>query len=272
MKKVEISRARKIWWKIGIFLRKLLIYVISVGPIPTHVAFIMDGNRRYAKKMNLGSEAAGHTAGFLSLMAMLIYCCELHVKYVTAYAFSIDNFRRGQDEVQSIMDLIEEKIELLIQEDSIVHRYKVRVHFAGKLQLLSEPVKDAAQRLMASTSDYTTILLTICVAYSSTDEIMHAIQESCEEKRSAIGGCKLVQIVDMEKHMYMETAPDPDILVRTSGVDRLSNFLLWQSSCCYLESIHALWPEICLGHLIWAVIKFQQNYSYLAKKKKLLFR
>ena len=119
--------------------------VLRVGPIPNHIAFVMDGNRRYAKKKKLleldGAAAGGHDAGILALVLICMYCYELGVKYVTAYAFSIDNFKRKSEEVQRLMDLMLQKLDLLTT--TIVNRFAVTVHFARNLELLSAYLKDA---------------------------------------------------------------------------------------------------------------------------------
>ncbi|GKF50788.1 dehydrodolichyl diphosphate synthase 6-like protein, partial [Tanacetum coccineum] len=117
---------------------------------------------------------------------MLGYCYGLGVKYLIIYAFSIENFKRSPEEVQSLMDLIEEKIEGMIKDDSIVHQYGVRVYFIGNLKLLSKPVRLAAERLIEATAKNSKAVLSICIAYTSTDEILHAVQESCEEKWDAV--------------------------------------------------------------------------------------
>ena len=122
------------------FLRICLFKVISTGPIPDHIAFIMDGNRRYAKKHNF-AEGSGHKAGYSSLVSMLGHCYELGVKYVTVYAFSIDNFKRRPNLVKFLMDLMLEKIELLLGEEGLVNQYGLRIYFFGNLKLLSEPVR-----------------------------------------------------------------------------------------------------------------------------------
>ncbi|KAK7253021.1 hypothetical protein RIF29_37399 [Crotalaria pallida] len=299
-------------------LRRFLFSILSVGPVPNHVAFIMDGNRRYAKKRNL-VEGVGHKVGFSALLSILRYCYELGVKYVTVYAFSIENFKREPKEVQSLMDLMQEKIEELLQQESIINEYGVRLHFIGNLQLLTEPVRVAMEKAMRVTAHNNQRVFLICVAYTSQDEIMHAVEESCKDKwnqvqaskganslydavaradeglkrngiidvnaqdscndyehatkacGSVLDGvegagekddegikeskykqCELpsVKLIDIEKHMYMAVAPEPDILIRTSGEARLSNFLLWQSSTCPLYSPTALWPEIGLRHLM----------------------
>ncbi|XP_030485895.1 dehydrodolichyl diphosphate synthase 6 [Cannabis sativa] len=297
------------------FVMKCLFRVISVGPVPEHIAFIMDGNRRYAKKQNERT-IAGHKAGYSSLISMLGYCYELGVKYVTVYAFSIDNFKRSPEEVECLMDLMLEKMKGFLEHESIVHQYGIRVYFIGNLKLLNEPVRVAAEKVMKATAKNNKANLLVCVAYTSCDEIVHAIQESCQSKIYDIqtrngssdkkmngfvvhGGLEehedkpknheakpcnglieesevcekqmnlpTLKLVDIEKHMYMAVAPDPDIVIRSSGETRLSNFLLWQTANCPLYSPTALWPELGLWHLVWAVLNFQRSYQYLEKNKK----
>lgn len=161
------------------FLRKCLFRALSAGPIPSHVAFIMDGNRRYAKRRNL-VEGDGHRAGFSPLMTILGYCYDLGIRYVTVYAFSIDNFKRRPDEVQCLMDLMVEKIEELLKTGSVLDRYGIRMHFIGSLKLLNENVHIAAEMKATASNDKTVPL--ICVAYTSRNEIERAVQRSCEEK------------------------------------------------------------------------------------------
>ncbi|KAL2335681.1 hypothetical protein Fmac_016894 [Flemingia macrophylla] len=326
------------------YLRRCIFAILSVGPVPNHIAFIMDGNRRYAKKRNM-REGDGHKAGFTALMSILRYCYELGVKYVTVYAFSIDNFKRKPKEVQTLMELMREKIEELLQQESLINEYGVRLHFIGDLKLLTEPVRVVVEKAMRVTAHNNQRVVLICVAYTSRHEIVNAVQECCKEKWNEVqaskeakvptgafaridqsmkandfqDSCKaysngvesarkkdcvfdhnfgkhgvdhieteitscnklvgineakkykqgeVIKLVDIEKHMYMAVAPDPDILIRTSGEARLSNFLLWQTSTCPLYAPTALWPEIGLRHLVWAVLDFQRHHFYLEKKKK----
>ncbi|KAK7853459.1 dehydrodolichyl diphosphate synthase 6 [Quercus suber] len=185
MEKDRGDRANQFFGGLGSFLRKCIFKILSVGPIPNHIAFIMDGNRRYAKKQGM-EEGAGHKEGFLALMKILSYCYELGVKYLTVYAFSIENFKRKPEEVQCLMDLMLEKIGELLKEESVVNQYGIRLYFIGNLKLLSEPVRVAAEKAMAATAKNTKTVLLICVAYTSYDEIVHAVQESCKEKRNEI--------------------------------------------------------------------------------------
>ncbi|KAJ4714363.1 Alkyl transferase, partial [Melia azedarach] len=222
---------------VGSYLRRCLFRILSIGPIPDHFAFIMDGNRRYAKKLKL-EEGAGHNAGFLSLISLLQYCIELEVKYMTVYAFSIDNFKRNPNQVERLMDLLLEKINWFLKEESIVNQYGVRVYFIG-------------------------LVLSICLAYTSRDEIVHAVEESSMDKsdEKMLQENPEIKLVECGEELYMAIAPDPEIMIRSSGETRLSNFLLWQSSNCLLYSPAELWPEIGLWHLVWAVLNFQQNHS-----------
>ncbi|XP_059301075.1 dehydrodolichyl diphosphate synthase CPT3 [Lycium ferocissimum] len=288
MEGVNVKQVGRLFENISSFLRQCIFSVLSVGPVPSHIAFIMDGNRRYSKKENL-PDGDGHRAGFSALMNMLKYSYELGVKYVTVYAFSIENFKRRPEEVESLMKLMQEKIDELIKEESIVNRLGIRIYFQGNLKLLSDPVRSAAERAMVKTAGNSKAVLSVCVAYTSTDEIVHAVQESCEEKwdeirkpdaDNAVGNLIRVEengkyknehrigVTDIDRHMYMAVVPDPDIIIRTSGENRLSNFLLWQSAHCLIYSPTALWPEIGLRHLIWVVLDFQRNYLYLKEKKK----
>ncbi|KAF5208405.1 Isoprenyl transferase [Thalictrum thalictroides] len=265
--------------------------MLAEGPIPVHIAFIMDGNRRFARKQNL-KEGAGHKVGFFALLAVLKYCNELGVKFLTAYAFSIDNFKRRPEEVQYVMSLLEEKANEILNEEHILYQYGVRVRFIGNLKLLNEPTRIAAEKAMEATAKNDKIVLSICVAYSSTDEIVHAVQEVCNDKRSNIQTLALaadnttneiyvdaregidrdstIKLADVERHMYLAGIPDPDILVRTSGETRLSNFLLWQTTHCFLHSPSVLWPSFTLWTLIWIILDYQRAQSYLDKKKKLI--
>ena len=325
------------------YLRRCIFGILSVGPVPNHIAFIMDGNRRFAKKRNL-AEVEGYKAGFSALLSILRYCYELGVKYVSVYAFSIDNFRRKPKDVQNLMEMMRQKIDELLQQESIINEYGVRLHFIGNIQLLSEPVRVAAEKAMRVTAHNNQRVLLICVAYTSRDEMVHAVEESCKDKWNEVQASKvnkvsneaiarigqglkrdsngigshfhgsfkdytnatkagssdgmfehnvekhssngvaeiaekinkykqgevpsMIKLVDIEKHMYMAVAPDPDILIRTSGEARLSNFLLWQAGTCPLYAPSALWPEIGVRHLVLAVLNFQKYHLYLEKKKK----
>lgn len=244
----------------------------------------------------------GYSAGFLALMTLLKYCYELGVKYITIYVFSIENFKRRPGEVQSVMDLMVEKIQGMLKEEGVVKQYGVKVKFVGNLKLLNDSVRTAVEAAMNATASNDKVVLVVAVAYTSTDEMAHASEESCLEKAVKIqnienhkdfveigelegkvymngengkkssnsDGRNVIKVGDVERNMYMAIAPDPDILIRTSGETRLSNFMLWQTTNTLLYSPKALWPEIELRHLVWAVLNFQRVRPYLERRRKQL--
>ncbi|KAG8093864.1 hypothetical protein GUJ93_ZPchr0012g20951 [Zizania palustris] len=261
------------------FIRKCIIAVISYGPMPKHIAFIMDGNRRYAKFRSI-KEGSGHRLGFSALIASLLYCYEMGVEYITVYAFSIDNFKRDPTEVQSLMELMEEKINELLENTSVINKVNCKMNFWGNLDLLSEPVRLAAQKLMASTAENKGLVLSVCMPYNSTSEIVNAVNQLCAERREHAGNCNGnspnngvvhsdVSVEDLDRHMYSTGCPDPDIVIRTSGETRLSNFLLWQTTFSHLQNPDPLWPEFSFRHLVWAILQYQRVYPYIEQNKRL---
>jgi ditrans,polycis-polyprenyl diphosphate synthase len=260
------------------FLRKCLVAVLSYGPMPKHIAFIMDGNRRYAKFRSI-QEGTGHRVGFSALMSNLLYCYEMGVKYITVYAFSIDNFKRDPSEVKTLMDLMEEKINELLEKSSVINKLNCRINFWGNLDMLCEPVRLAAQKLMESTAENTGLVLSVCMPYNSTSEIVNAVNEACAERREMSqkenagdavnnGVHSEISVADLDRHMYSAGCPDPDIVIRTSGETRLSNFLLWQTTFSHLQNPDPLWPEFSFRRLVWAILQYQRVYPYLEQNRK----
>jgi ditrans,polycis-polyprenyl diphosphate synthase len=249
-------------------MRKFLFSVLSFGPVPTHIAFIMDGNRRYAKRHALYQDGTkpdiAHRVGFNSLLGTIQCCFEMGVKHVTVYAFSIDNFKRGPHHVQMLMDLMKEKIEELMTEESLLKKFEVRIIFWGNLEQITEPVRIAAKKVMDMTLNNNGPILSVCLAYTSTSEITRAIENSIREKKEE----KVrINLNDLERNMFTAGYIEPDILIRTSGETRLSNFFLWQSDFTHLQNPSALWPELSVRHLVWAVLEYQKVHGCLKKKK-----
>ncbi|VFQ74313.1 unnamed protein product [Cuscuta campestris] len=246
-------------------LRRLVFHVLSAGVVPEHVAFILDGNRRFAKKKKLPNET-GYRAGFLALMCMLKYCHELGVKRVTLFIFSIDNFNRDPGEVRFLMDLMSGKVEAMLKYENVLNKYGVRVVFLGNLSLLEEPLRAAAEKAMDATGSNSGMVLFVCVAYASSDEMVRAC--CLLEKRHGSESSRDVTVADMERNMmWTELGREPDIIVRTAGANRLSNFLMWQTGNTMLYTTRALFPEIGLRHLVWAVLKFQRAQPFLHKMR-----
>ncbi|KAF3339050.1 dehydrodolichyl diphosphate synthase 6-like protein [Carex littledalei] len=265
MKKDGKSMISKAMGHVSFVIRKCLFFILSMGPVPAHIAFIMDGNRRYAKRRGLQQDStdpnSGHQVGFKSLISNLQYCYEMGVKYMTVYAFSIDNFRRDPHEVQALMELMKVKIDELLTEGGLLKKFDVRINFWGNLELLTDPVRVAAKKAMDMTVHNKGPVLSVCVAYTSTNEIMHAIEALVREKREKVQ----IRVCDLERNLFTAGCVEPDIIIRTSGETRLSNFLLWQSNFTHLQNPNPLWPEFSLRHFVWAVLKYQKVHGYLKK-------
>ncbi|KAJ3677234.1 hypothetical protein LUZ60_002958 [Juncus effusus] len=266
MVKHDQSFISKITTNIFFVLRKCLFSILSFGPVPTHIAFIMDGNRRYAKRHT--GTGTGHNVGFKTLISTLQYCYEMGVKCVTVYAFSIDNFKRDPLEVQSLMHLMQEKIEELLQEESLVQKYQIRINFWGDLQLLNESVRLSAEKAMNKTKNNKGPVFSICVAYTSTNEIVNSVEKSCRERREKVQKDELLKITDLERNLYSNGCKEPDLVIRTSGETRLSNFLLWQTGFTHLQNPDPLWPQFGLRNLVWSVLEYQRVFKYLEKRKE----
>ncbi|EFH40947.1 undecaprenyl pyrophosphate synthetase family protein [Arabidopsis lyrata subsp. lyrata] len=264
----EVGEFTQIFNALMSLMRTFIFKVLRVGPIPTNISFIMDGNRRFAKKRNLEGLDAGHRAGFISVKYILQYCKEIGVPYVTLYAFGMDNFKRGPEEVKCVMDLMLEKVELTIDQAVSGNMNGVRIIFAGDLNSLNERFRAATQKLMKLTEENRDLIVVVCVAYSTSVEIVHAVRDSCVRKSKIGDGSVALELSDIEECMYTSVVPVPDLVIRTGGGDRLSNFMTWQTSKSLLHRTEALWPELGLWHLVWAILKFQRMQDYLQKKKK----
>ncbi|KAG2558176.1 hypothetical protein PVAP13_8NG178800 [Panicum virgatum] len=259
-----------------------LIAVISYGPLPKHIAFIMDGNRRYGKFRSI-QQGAGPRVGFSALIVNLLYCCEMGVKYITVYALALTILKGTQVRCNPLMLLMEEKINELLENRSVINRINCRINFWGNLDLLAEPVRLAAQKLMASGWKQR-LVLSVCMPYNSTSEIVNAVNEVCAERREMLqrehaSGSNdqaannsvhsEISVADLDRHAYTAGCPDPDIVIRTSGETRLSNFLLWQTTFSHLQNPDPLWPEFSFRHLVWATLMYQRANPYLQQNRNL---
>ena len=211
------------------WLQRLGINVIRVGSIPRHVAVIMDGNRRFAKQSGVAT-IEGHTKGFDKLAETLQWCRELGVKEVTVYAFSIENFKRGEKEVDGLLNLAKEKFKVLISEEEKLKKHGVRVKIIGNTSYLPEDMQKIVKKAEEITEKNTEATLNVAFSYTSREEITHAVLESSRIVQQ--GDLKPEEIDEdlLESLMYTKHSSKPDLLIRTSGETRLSDFLLWQAS------------------------------------------
>ena len=209
--------------------------------LPQHVAIIMDGNRRFAKEMKMDI-LEGYRRGRDKLEEILDLCRKTGIKILTVYAFSTENFQRDEKEVNEIMELFFETFNRMLNDERI-HKHKIKVNVIGNLYLLPENVRKMAGKVMDATKNYDNRILNIAVAYGGRGEIVEATRKIM--KKVQIGEIKPEEIgyETISSHLYTADLPDPDIVIRTSGEERISNFLLWQVADSMIFFYDVFWPS-----------------------------
>ncbi|BAV94839.1 isoprenyl transferase [Ichthyobacterium seriolicida] len=222
---------------------------ISNDNMPRHLAIIMDGNGRWAEKRGL-FRVLGHKNGVKTVRHIVEVCCELGIKYVSLYAFSLENWNRPKSEVSKLMDMLRSwtKKELQTFQEN-----NVKLNVIGNLDRLPADVSEDLKMVVEKTSSYDRMILTIAVSYSSRMEIVDAAKTIASDVSS--GKIKVEDIDDVlfGKRLYTKDLPDVDLLIRTSGEQRVSNFLLWQISYAELYFTSVLWPDFKKTHLLKAL-------------------
>lgn len=215
--------------------------------LPTHVAMIMDGNGRWAKKRLL-PRTAGHKVGLDTFVEMVDACSDLGIEYMTVYAFSYENWNREKSEVDALMNLMESGIRRYTPE---MHRKNIRLHLMGDLSLFEEEKRASLLACQEELSRNTGMTLSICLSYGGRQELVHAYNELIKEGKTVITDA------DIERHLYSAGLPDPDLIIRTSGEYRISNFLLWQSAYAEYYFTDVLWPDFHKEELYKALHDFE---------------
>lgn len=272
-------------------LRRLVAWLVRLaGGAPNHLALIMDGNRRYARMHGLASAVDGHQRGFAKLIEALEWCRDLDVKVLTVYAFSSENFRRSHAEVDALMKLAETKLSQLASDESL-HKREVRVRVCGELHLLPSEVRRAADAVMRATEKYERHTLNIMMPYTSREELWSAARRCATSSSSSCTSSSLLSVpdecgeessdADLSRLLYTAPNPPVDLLVRTSGENRLSDFLTYQASDAALVFLDVLWPALTFWDLLSSVVRWQafsaqrrwtqfhQNSNVVATAKKL---
>ncbi|XP_058051704.1 dehydrodolichyl diphosphate synthase complex subunit DHDDS isoform X2 [Ahaetulla prasina] len=236
--------------------------------MPKHIAFIMDGNRRYAQKHQV-KKLEGHSQGFAKLTQTLQWCLSLGIREVTVYAFSIENFKRSQEEVEGLMQLARQKFIRLLEEQENLEKHGVCIRILGDLTLLPQDIQELIAKVVLATKHYNTCFLNIGFAYTSRQEISNAVKELAWGVEEGLLQPSDVSESLIDKCLYSCKSPHPDILIRTSGEVRLSDFMLWQTShsCLVFQSV--LWPDYSFWNLCEAILRFQMNYNALQKARDL---
>lgn len=217
---------------------------VTAGPLPQHVGLIMDGNRRWARQMGMANPSLGHKYGAEHAENVLTWCEAVGIKHVTVFLCSTENLRRrGDTEVAFLMQVIEQMVaDRLTRQDA-----RWQVHVAGMLDALPDSTARALKEAVETTRTCTTgAHLTLAVGYGGRQEVIDALREHLHERAEAgdslAAAASSLTVDDIARHLYTAGRPDPDLVIRTSGEQRLSNFLLWQSAYSELYFCEAHWP------------------------------
>lgn len=223
--------------------------------VPNHIAIILDGNGRWAKAKGM-RRSYGHVKGCANLETVCDYMKELGVKYVTVYAFSTENWKRSKDEVDGLMKLFRSYLKKCIK---LADKNKMRVRVIGEVSAFDQDIQESIARLEQYSQKYDEIYFQIALNYGSRDEIIRGIRKLAQD--AADGKVKPEEIDEHVFDNYLDTAgiPDPDLMIRTSGELRLSNFLLWQMAYTEFYFTDVAWPDFNKAELIKAIEKYNQR-------------
>jgi tritrans,polycis-undecaprenyl-diphosphate synthase [geranylgeranyl-diphosphate specific] len=239
-----------------------LIEQIRSGNIPSHIGVIMDGNRRFASEFGLKT-SEGHERGAGKLEDILDWCYELKIRMVTLYAFSTENFSRPKEEVDLIMHLFRKKFEDF-QNDERVHKYRIKVKALGKLEMLPHDVREAIAKAEEATSNYDDYNLNICVAYGGRMEIAEAFRKVARRIESGEMRADDINIDSIKTNLY-RVVDDPDLIIRTGGEVRLSNFLLFQAAYSELFFTDIYFPAFRKIDFLRIIREFQKRKRRFGK-------
>ncbi|XP_025097488.1 dehydrodolichyl diphosphate synthase complex subunit DHDDS-like [Pomacea canaliculata] len=244
------------------WLQQLCESILKTGPVPEHIAIIMDGNRRFAVKKSI-DRAEGHLQGFQKLAETLDWCLRLGLREVTVYAFSIENFKRSKEEVECLMELAKQKLARLLQEKELIQKHEVCIRVLGKIELLSPELQQMIADAVLFSKNNKRATLNVCFAYTARDDISNAMKELALGVKA--GEIQESDITDslLEKCLYSSHCRPVDLLIRTSGEVRLSDFQLWESAYSCLAFVNVLWPEFSIWHLYAAILHYQRNYAQI---------
>ena len=231
-----------------------LLEKLNVGRLPRHVAIIMDGNGRWAQRRHL-PRIAGHRKGTETARVAIETCSRLRIEALTLYAFSVENWRRPKAEIDFLMQLLREYIR---QEMPLLQKNNIRMRFLGRADELPAAVQRDTRQAVEATAGNTGMVLCIALNYGGRAEIVDAANALIAE-RLASGSAQKLTEADLERQLYTAGLPDPDLLVRTSGEMRISNFLLWQIAYAEIFVTETLWPDFSRARLLESFVEFQKR-------------
>ena len=243
---------------LGASVETKLLNRIREFEIPQHLAVIMDGNRRFAWTKAV-STAIGHRKGKEKLVQVMDWVLELEIPFLTVYALSTENLEnRKGEELETLFDLYAEGLDD-IRQDQRIHDRGVKVNVIGRRELLPQRVRDSIDRAESETADYENFTFTICLAYGSREEMVEAIRGIAADHAAGDLPLEAIDQREVSRRLYTGDIPDPDLVIRTSGEERISNFLLWQAAYSELYFTDVFWPSFGKRDFLKAIIAYQNR-------------
>jgi undecaprenyl diphosphate synthase len=235
--------------------------LVSGAPIPRHVAVIMDGNGRWAKKRLL-NRVNGHEKGAETVRTIVRTCCEIGVGVLTLYAFSTENWQRPANEIKALMSLLRK---FLNQEEADLQKNQIRLNVIGQLHRLPEDTRAVIERVKSATAANNRMLLNLALSYGGRTEIVDMVKAIATKAAAGRLAPDSVDEAVVADHLYTRNLPDPDLMIRTSGEMRISNFLLWQLAYSELHITPTLWPDFTSEEFIDIIKNYQQRERRFGK-------
>lgn len=223
--------------------------------LPKHIAIIMDGNRRWAKAKGIPT-SFGHKEGAKTLEKIVRYANKIGIKYITVYAFSTENWKRAEEEVSTLMNLFQSYLD---DYSKRADSENIKVKIIGSKEKLSEKMKESIEKCMERTKDNTGITFNIALNYGGRDELIKAIQKIAQEVKEEKLNPEEISEEMVSNKLYTKGQPDPDLVIRTSGEIRLSNFLPWQVVYSELLFVDKNWPDFTEQDLDEAILEYQKR-------------
>ena len=228
---------------------------LDFNKLPRHIAIVMDGNGRWAKKHTIG-RIRGHEKGVQAVKTTVRACLEIGIKYLTLFAFSMENWNRPDEEVQALMSLLEKYLD---KETKQLNKQGIRLEIIGDLDLLNPSLKAKVLQAREETKNNERMILNMALSYGGRDEIVNAVKKIIREIRENKINIENINKGFFSNYLYTAGLPDPDLLIRTSGEYRISNFLLWQMAYTELYFTNILWPDFTKEHLLKAIATYQKR-------------
>lgn len=239
---------------------------LNPDTLPKHIAIIMDGNGRWAKKQGL-LRAAGHEKGTKAVRDVVEGCSEIGVKNLTLYAFSTENWKRPKLEVDTLMKLL---VSSLKKEIKTLQDNNIRLNAIGVISTLPSKAQKELAEVIEKTKSNTRMTLTLALSYGSREEIVHAVTQISEKVKKGEISSKEIDESVINKHLYTHNLPEVDLMIRTSGEQRISNFLLWQMAYAELYFTEILWPDYRKENLFEAIYNYQNRERRFGKTSEQL--